>query len=432
MASQDQQVARTFDQLSREQLEIYAREFQEHFDAERRLRRQLEDRNRQLEQRLQEIAAIEGMNQTINRQNRELSQVRSRKPQHPDESTFSGNGENLDTAELSVGAVLQKVVDLSRELVHANYSGLVVLEDGQPPSFITSGLDYQGQDKLQSYLLNKGIQGALSQETQPVLVSQASGVERKTRATRKCIKIKNLLGIPIVHKGHHTGNLYLVNKKGARTFSQEDASLMVMFATQAAVAIENARIYYEIQSEAVLEERDRIGKDLHDNIIQSLYAVGLNLEDCADLVMETPQDVKQRLHLAVDSVNDVIRDTRDYIMDLRSELLAEETLQKHLEALVGKFTDIGPTEFALHWETEEDLAFSPSQVPHLLAIAREGLTNVIKHASAQSATLGLSSRDGKVTLWIQDDGVGFALKPPGSSHPQGLRNMKERAEALGG
>ena len=123
-------ITRTFEQLGQGQLEIYARELQEHFTQERQLRRQLEERNLQLERRLREIAAIERMNQTIYQQNIELSLVTSGEPSERWEMQPVEHPREGPASELSEDVVLQRVVNLGRELVHAKYCALVVFEEG--------------------------------------------------------------------------------------------------------------------------------------------------------------------------------------------------------------------------------------------------------------------------------------------------------------
>ena len=158
----------------------------------------------------------------------------------------------------------------------------------------------------------------------------------------------------------------------------------------------------------------------------------MDLEGCVETVAEAPEEVKKRLEVAVESLNEVIRSTRDYIMDLRPDALAEKKLCEYLEALGEEFSRNTPMGIELQVDFEEDPGLTSSQIAQLLAIAREGLTNVVKHASARSIVLGLSRVDGFLRLWVRDDGVGFDPKGHGCVRGQGLRNMRERAEALGG
>ena len=297
-------------------------------------------------------------------------------------------------------------------------------------SFLASGLDAEERKSVEAVLRDRGFQGMLNWKAQPTRLKDLDYGRRWITLLPDTNKMTCPLGIPIVHKGRYMGNLYMIDKQDAQEFSQEDESLMVMFATQAAVAIENTRIYQQGRAEAIQEERDRIGKDLHDSIIQSIYAVGLNLESCTEIVAEDPPEVKDRLKVAVNSLNQVITNIRNYIMDLLPKSVAEKTLRERLRALAEEFSHNSRIRVDLQLGLQEDPGLASSQTNHLLAIAREGLTNVAKHASARSAILGLSHNDEMLRLWIQDGGAGFNPKLSRSGRKQGLRNMKERAAAL--
>ena len=199
---------------------------------------------------------------------------------------------------------------------------------------------------------------------------------------------------------------------------------------------EERRLRHELEERtravAIQEERDRIGRDLHDSIIQAIYGVGLNLERCTDIVSEAPAEVEEHLQVAIQGLNTVISNIRDYIMDLRPNLLGDRGLIEHLQALAEEFSKNGGIPLDLHLVLQEPPDLTDSQTIHLLAIAREGLTNVTKHAHASAIALGLSRDDDNLIVWVQDDGVGFASEESPSGRAQGLRNVKERAETLGG
>ena len=418
-------ITRTFDDLERQQLEIYARELQEHFDEEHRLRGELEERNRNLEQRLREIAAIEGMNKTIWRQNEKLSQIHSLTPATPHQT-----GEAV--AELSLTLVLQRIVDLSRELVPAMYSGLMIVDNGRRSSFITSGLSPTEKSALGVYLRDSGISGILGNELRPIAQIGNGSPPQDNETPSDKFKVTSLLGIPVMNRGKHLGNLYLLNKPGDHAFTQEESSLMSMFATQAAVAIENAQNYRNIQVQSIVEERDRIGRDLHDNTIQSLYALGLEMEDCAEVAIDTPREVQTRLRRSVGRINEVISSIRTYVLDLRPDDLAERKLHEQMEDLVESFKGAGISRLELYWDVQQALVLSPNQISHFISIAREGLANVVKHAKATSAVLGFSTDGTYLKLWIEDNGVGFDTGASVANRHQGLRNIRERVKALGG
>ena len=138
-------------------------------------------------------------------------------------------------------------------------------------------------------------------------------------------------------KGRSVGNLYLTDKIGAPEFTEDDQRLVEMFALHAGIAIENARLHEQVQRLAIVEERERIGKDLHDGIIQSLYAVSLSLEDVPDLMAAEPAEAAARVDRAIDALNVSIRDIRNFIFGLRPELVEQGGLVGGLATLVNEF-----------------------------------------------------------------------------------------------
>src|SRR5438105_771658 len=129
--------------------------------------------------------------------------------------------------------------------------------------------------------------------------------------------MRSFLGVPVTVKDEVVGRLYLTNKQGAAQFSSHDRALVEMFALHAGIAIENARLHEQVQRLAVVDERDRISRDLHDSIIQSIYAVTLSLDDVPELVGEAPAEARQRVDDAIDALHGVIRDIRNFIFGLR-------------------------------------------------------------------------------------------------------------------
>ena len=136
------------------------------------------------------------------------------------------------------------------------------------------------------------------------------------------------LGVPVAVKGRSVGNLYLTDKAGGDSFTESDQAIVESFARHAGIAIENARLHEMVKVLAIVDERERIGKDLHDGIIQSIYAVGLSLEDVPELMEEDHDEVVRRVERAIDSLHLTIRDIRNFIFDLRPELLGGRSLRR--------------------------------------------------------------------------------------------------------
>jgi signal transduction histidine kinase len=222
-----------------------------------------------------------------------------------------------------------------------------------------------------------------------------------------------------------------VGYPGARAVGPDERRFLERLANQAAIAIENARLTGEVRDLATLEERQRIALDLHDGIIQSIYATGLGLEECVRIAEVEPWEVKPRLEQAIDNLNAVIGSVRNYIVGLGPEELERRGLARALGDLVQGLALNGLPAPDLSVDDGIDAALSAEQTAHLFHICQEALTNVVKHARASRVAIALRREDGRVVLTVADDGIG--LEGPGpAATGRGLRNMAERARRGGG
>ncbi len=191
------------------------------------------------------------------------------------------------------------------------------------------------------------------------------------------------------------------------------------------------RLEMKARETAALQERDRISKDLHDGIIQSIYATGLALEDGIHLVDEDPAQAKEKMERAIDDLNEVIKDVRNYIFNLQPELLQGKEFRQALADLVKglRVNSLVDAELVNGDGIEETL--SQEQKTHLFNIVREALANVAKHAKANHASVGLFHDENGLVLSIEDNGIGINSERVRRGG-QGLTNMAERAKLLGG
>ena len=346
------------------------------------------------------------------------------------------------TTELDLGLVLQKVADLSRSLVGAQYAAVGVLEDNGEyiEQFITSGLAPEVRATMGELPRGHGLLGVLIKEGKAIRIPDISTDPRSVGFPPNHPPMHSLLGVPIRIKGRVIGDLYLTDKLAAAgssaedytVFTLEDQYVVEMFATQAAIAIDNAQLYRKTQQLAVLQERQRFGMDLHDGIIQSIYAVGLMLEEGDLMVEANAREAHTIIRQGMHRLNDVIRDIRNYILDLRPQRFQGRDLAGGLEELAREMR----ANTLLNIEIEADdtglSLISPERAFEVLHIAQEALTNAAKHARATRVSIKLSRRDGSLVMRIQDNGYGFDLDQAQDMGGYGLRNMAERAAALGG
>ena len=334
--------------------------------------------------------------------------------------------------ELDVETVLQLIVDRVRTLVGAQYAALGIVDDRRRiERFITSGISAEQRRRLGPLPEGHGLLGLIITEGHSLRVPDIGAHAASSGFPPEHPPMRSFLGVPVRVKRRVIGNFYLTDKESADEFSDDDQRLTELFALHAGIAIENARLHEAVGRLAVIEERDRIGKDLHDGIIQSMYGVSLSLEDMPELMAEDPDEARARVDRAIDALHDTIRDLRGFIFGLRPELVDRTDLVGLLVALTEQLHQNSLVEVSL--DLPERLDEPPAHVrAELLQIAREALSNVARHARATEAAVRLSSTDTDLLLEIRDNGRGFdPATTPREGH-FGLANMRDRAVGLGG
>jgi signal transduction histidine kinase len=235
--------------------------------------------------------------------------------------------------------------------------------------------------------------------------------------------------VPLKVRGLAFGTVTVAHLVGGSQFGDDDLALVETFAEQASVALEYGRAQRELKRLVVMEDRERIAKELHDGAIQSLFAVGMGLQATATLSRDG--EIEQRIAGAVDEVDRVIRDLRNYIFGLRPGILADRQLDQALRELAEDTQEkTGVTTVVdVDLRLASELAGRASDV---IQLTREALSNVGRHAGARTCRLTIRRNDDhSAVLEIEDDGKGFDPKAA-AGKGQGLRNLEERAMALGG
>ena len=332
---------------------------------------------------------------------------------------------------LDVEQVLQLIVDRVRELVAAQYAALgIVDEAGLITQFVTSGITAEQRIAIGDLPRGHGLLGLIIRENRSYRVPHIASHAESYGFPPNHPPMDSFLGAPATIRGKVVGRLYLTNKQNAAEFSVDDQALVETFALHAAIAIDNARLYGQVQRLAVVDEQDRISRDLHDSIIQSIYAVTLSLDDVPELVSEAPAEAGQRVDDAIDALHGVIRDIRNFIFGLRPLLLDSGSLLEGLRTLADEMSRNTTTEIEI--EGEEPKGVSLEIVAELLAISREALANVARHSGAAHTWIRLAATETRANLEIADDGRGMDQTAELVGGHHGLANMRTRAEAMGG
>jgi signal transduction histidine kinase len=281
------------------------------------------------------------------------------------------------------------------------------------------------------FQIGEGFVGLVAQTGKP-LVSTA--LQHDLRYLRRAVVEAGfhcIACIPLATHGSVVGVMGVATRR-ERLFDQREIDLLTAIGTWTGITIENARLHRQSRRLAVLEERERIGMDLHDGIIQSIYAVGLALDYARDAVEEDPKQARLKIEQAIEGLNGTIRDIRAYILDLRPHQFRGEDLKDGLQHLVDEFRTNTLAKATL-LVPENGLAGLPtSHATALFHICQEALTNVAKHAQASHISVHLWKAPERVLLEITDDGQGFDLRKMSVTLGHGLSNMHTRARRVGG
>ena len=279
------------------------------------------------------------------------------------------------------------------------------------------------------YRMGNGLVGQVAKSGQPHLVSVPC--EEPDLNTDLVDCFHQVVLLPLTGRRGVLGVL-TVALSSADPLDELEMQFLSTISAWVGTVIENVRLNLQQRRLAVLEERERIGMDLHDGIIQSIYAVGLTLEHARLLMNEAPDQAQHRIEQAISDLNSTIRDIRAYILDLRPRQLHEEDLMQGLARLVKEFHINSLVEVRLDGPPEGQTKLPEPSAIALFHICQEALANVAKHARAKHVEVVLWSTSDRVLLEVSDDGRGFDQSKVRLSLGHGLSNMQTRAHNVGG
>lgn len=335
------------------------------------------------------------------------------------------------SAELSSELVLQRIADLARDVGKARYAALGVFDDdGRITHFCTSGLSAVERERLGALPEGRGLLGLLLREQRPIRLRELKDHPASVPFPPHHPPMHSFLGVPVIWRKRSVGNLYLTEKIDAPEFTADDEQALITFAAQAAIAIENARLYEQEGHMATLEERHRIGMDLHDGAMQTLYGVSLLVESAATDITERPERARLDLGRAVDRLNAAIADLRSYVLELRPIRGSDRALAESLPEVARQIAANALLRLDLDVRQECDALLDKNGREAIFYVAADALTNIARHARASQVRVRLIPEGDKVVLEVVDDGVGFDSDRAVDGF--GLRNMRERAFAVGG
>ena len=328
-------------------------------------------------------------------------------------------------------AVLKTVAHDARELAGAATSTIVVpgLEGDSETGLTVTIADGAYADELSGLRvpMDGSVSGDVMRSQQATVLADASTDPRTYQPMVRLGHLGPMVLVPLTVKGRAIGTLAVANPVGGAAFEEQEIRLVETFANQASVALEYARAQRDLQRLAVLDDRERIARELHDGVIQSLFAVGMGLQAAAQRSPDS--EIASRVESAVGEIDRAIRDLRNYIFGLRPGLLADRQLRQALDDLIADFSErSGVTTVA---DIDDGLAaeLAPRSAD-LVQVTREALSNVGRHAQAATCRVSLFREEAQGVLQIEDDGQGFDAEAPQSG--QGMLNLRERVKAMGG
>lgn len=337
------------------------------------------------------------------------------------------------TSSLKLDEILQKTLSLVMDYMEVESGEIFLLEEDKQTLRLVL---HRGQAAEAFWTRNRfrvgeGLVGLVAQNSEPIVSHDLANDMRYLRDAVVKAGFRQMACFPLTSSGHLVGVLSAVTRS-ANPLDEHDIQVITAIGSWAGLAIENARLHNDARRLAVLEERDRIGMDLHDGIIQSIYGVGLVLEHARLLAVEDPLKSQERIQQAIDSLNHTIRDIRSYILDLRPRQFGNENLLDALKRLALEFRVNTLAEATLEGSPDEIQDISQAQSLVLFHICQEALANAAKHAQARKVDIRVWATPERFLLEIRDNGRGFEMNKVSMTLGHGLSNMQIRAQHVGG
>jgi signal transduction histidine kinase len=236
--------------------------------------------------------------------------------------------------------------------------------------------------------------------------------------------------VPLSLRLEGVGALAVYDRVDGSPFSQDSLLVLQVLANQLAIALENERLTEALKDYAILEERERISSELHDGVIQSIYSVGLSLQGSMSLLARDPDQARKRIDGVIAELDNVVRDVRSYIFELRPKTVEEKGLEEAIADLLKdlEVNTLAATEVSIDQNVSG--SFSENEQSQVIQVVREILSNIARHAQAEHVSLVCRREGDEAVIEILDDGEGF--DPESVTRGHGLRNMTSRAARLGG
>jgi signal transduction histidine kinase len=336
-------------------------------------------------------------------------------------------------AEREVEPMLRRLVRSARELSGARYAALGIPDgEGAFAQFITAGMSDELIAAMGPLPRTHGLLGAMLESPESYRTADIRQDPRfRGWWPRAHPQMRSFLGVPIVARGSVIAAFYVTDKDGADEFGEADQRVIEMLAAHAAVAIENARLLERSRELSIVEERNRMARELHDSVSQKLFGLVLGAESAGTLVDRDPEAAADQVARLGELAQQALGELRELIFELRPASLEDEGLAATLRKEVDVLRRVHGRAIELRIAGSAHCA--PEAESEVLRVAQEALNNALRHAEAERIELRMEARDGRLIVTVADDGIGFDPEDRGlRARRLGLTSMEERALALGG
>ena len=321
--------------------------------------------------------------------------------------------------------VLRRLVTEATAATGARYGALGVLGDhGVLSDFLHEGISADQASRIGRLPTGRGVLGTVIRLNETIRVDEISTHPDAVGFPEHHPPMGSFLGVPVAVGDTAFGNLYLTDKEGG--FTDQDVTVVEALSRIAGAAVKTARLQERLRRVAVVEDRQRIARELHDSVIQEMFAVGLGLQGVAQLV-ESPQ-AEATLLDAVDRLDRSVETLRRYIFELKNEPDSRPRLDERLQELVARMGSAYPARVRLSLDLDHPLEGSVDD--ELVAIVTESLSNALRHAAAGSVDVDVSVDNHRCEIRVKDDGTGFDTRAP--TEGMGLENMHGRVRRRNG
>ncbi len=335
-------------------------------------------------------------------------------------------------SDLSLSVLLKQALQSAMSLTGAKYAALGVLDRTQHhlEQFITLGLSEEQERAIGDLPSGKGVLGLLITDQRPIRVHDIAAHHDSAGFPENHPPMHSFIGVPIICNKTTFGNIYLTDKQDGSDFSEQDEAVVASIAKAAGIAVANSLLASEFNEHTISKERERIARDLHDEVIQRLFVVGLSLQG---IIRSTEDDrIRTRLNESVEQLDGTIKQIRTTIfaLDTPKTAAASKGARQRFVSLINEYQSTADADVSLRLSGPIDTFLDDKYSESALAFVREALSNSVRHSKANRIEVEVALEDNHLLeLSVKDNGTGL---PTSVSTGHGIPNMKQRARDLGG